>query len=114
MDPSQERKCVGSTDLVSHPRRIQLSRKKGWRKPPNTVNVARPSKWGNPWRVGKEVDTAENAVKWYQWSMEADDSNLRSIRRELHGKNLACWCPLNTPCHADVLLRLANSGNGTK
>jgi hypothetical protein len=34
------------------------------------------------------------------------------IRRELGGKNLACWCPLNQQCHADVLLELAN-GKGS-
>jgi hypothetical protein len=39
--------------IATKPRRIQLSRKKGWRLPSNTVVVSRPSKWGNPWRVGK-------------------------------------------------------------
>lgn len=32
--------------------RIQLQRTKGWKLPPNTVVVARPSRWGNPYRVG--------------------------------------------------------------
>ena len=34
---------------------------------------------------------------------------LAEIRRELSGRDLACWCPVDQPCHADVLLELANS-----
>jgi hypothetical protein len=33
----------------------------------------------------------------------------RDARRDLKGKNLACWCPLDQPCHADILLRIANA-----
>jgi hypothetical protein len=36
------------------------------------------------------------------------DPELAEAVRGLHGKNLACWCPLDQPCHADVLLELAN------
>ncbi len=32
------------------------------------------------------------------------------VRRELAGRDLACWCPLDGPCHADVLLEVANPG----
>lgn len=38
--------------VAESPVRVQLSRAKGWRMPPNTVKVARPCRWGNPWRVG--------------------------------------------------------------
>jgi hypothetical protein len=34
---------------------------------------------------------------------------IEDVRRELAGKDLACWCPLDRPCHGDVLLRFANS-----
>ncbi len=34
---------------------------------------------------------------------------LEEIRAELRGKDLACWCPLDGPCHADVLLEIANA-----
>ena len=37
---------------MNKPIRIQLSRRKGWRMPPLTVNVARPGRWGNPYRAG--------------------------------------------------------------
>jgi hypothetical protein len=106
------------------PLRVQLSRKKGWRLPENTVVVARPTKWGNPYRVGATVhfgpswsgrdsivQDAKEAVRLFRrWVF-----NLRSATdiSELRDKNLACWCPLDQPCHADVLLELANAQVGT-
>ncbi|MFC3705653.1 DUF4326 domain-containing protein [Devosia honganensis] len=103
------------------PKRIQLSRRKGWRMPPNTVKVCRPSKFGNPWPVGSEgpygrtAPDREGAVGFFRQMLT--DPVLRAfagypsdddIRSELRGKNLACWCPIDGPCHADVLLDLAN------
>ncbi len=101
------------------PERIQLSRKRGWRKPPNTIVVARPSRWGNPFRADKHGDyTVEKAVADYRrWITRGSSSAgawpgppppIEVIRRELRGRNLACWCRLGTPCHADVLLEIAN------
>jgi Domain of unknown function (DUF4326) len=93
------------------PRRIQLSRRRGWRKPPGAVVVARPTKWGNPFVVDKDRSRAE-AVALYEAALRRDDGTLRfraaDVRRELAGRDLACWCPLDEPCHADVLLRVAN------
>lgn len=104
------------------PQRVQLSRRKGWRKPANTVVVARPSKWGNPWpwadRV-REDGATPAAARQAAVDQFADMVAMREdftypsipvIRMELGGKNLACWCPLDQPCHADVLLRIANRG----
>jgi hypothetical protein len=89
------------------PKRIQLSRRKGWRMPPNTVSVARPGKWGNPFRVGKDAANAAQAVALFRdWAIAPYGSVPDPT--ELRGKNLACWCPLDQPCHADVLLELAN------
>lgn len=109
------------------PARIQLSRKKGWRMPPVTVKVDRTTKWGNPYRIGKPMDmavarrwdwkisrpdrvcdTADQAVKLFRITLEFDDASKWVLRQELRGKNLACWCSLDQPCHADVLLDLAN------
>ena len=90
------------------PRRIQLRRTKGWRKPAGAVVVARPSRWGNPFAIGApDPDTGQpmtraDAVARYRASVAG--RNLT----ELRGKDLACWCPLDQPCHADVLLDLAN------
>lgn len=101
---------------MSAPVRVQLRRTKGWRMPENTVSVARPGKFGNQYRVGID-GTAEQCVAkcradWEQ-GLFAPVGLFRAIYRtliaELRGKNLACWCPLDAPCHADVLLELANA-----
>jgi hypothetical protein len=107
------------------PKRIQRKRTKGWRMPVGTVYVGRGSRWGNPWKVGEEATTeipkngrgpliqfaprpitAEFAVEQYRRWMQACTGD---IREELRGKNLACWCKPGSPCHADVLLQIANS-----
>ena len=106
------------------PRRIQRKRTAGWTMPPNTVYVGRPTKWGNPWRIGvnrctghglsyrqETVTDAITAVRFFRDMLHAPDCiypNEDQIKRNLRGKNLACWCPLDQPCHADVLLELAN------
>ena len=97
------------------PDRIQLSRRKGWRMPPNTRSVARPSIYGNPYRVGRD-GTAAECVARYRADIEAvlgGDIGLHkavilTLLRDIRGKNLACWCKPGAPCHADVLLDLAN------
>lgn len=92
------------------PTRIQCKRSKGWRMPAGTVYVGRPGRWGNPFRVGDPgiPDRAE-AIRRYR-SMIGKDAELKQAAREhLNGKDLACWCPLDGPCHADVLIALANT-----
>ncbi len=93
------------------PKRIQMSRQKPWRADnPDAVIVARPSKWGNPFPVldgGREV-----AVKAFRvHAVGVAQFTLARIREELAGRDLACWCPLDEPCHADVLLEIANGGD---
>ncbi|WP_247625296.1 DUF4326 domain-containing protein [Microbacterium galbinum] len=94
------------------PQRVQLSRLKGYRKPENTVVVARPSSWGNPFRVGENALTRADAVAQFRdlvMDPGAAYTGFRAqVREQLAGKNLACWCPLGDPCHADVLLEIAN------
>lgn len=97
------------------PARVQLSRKKGWRMPPNTVKVDRTTMWGNRWQVGthsnflgRAVETIEEAVHVYRHLMWPEPHSIAWVRENLAGKNLACWCKLGAPCHADVLLELAN------
>jgi hypothetical protein len=96
---------------VSGPVRIQRKRTKGWKMPADTVYVGRPSQWGNEFTV-EQYGSHEKAV-----DMERHDlSKFECFHPEqferwiapLRGKNLACWCPLDQPCHADVLLKLAN------
>lgn len=107
--------------MISPPERVQLSRKKGWRMPPNTVKVCRPGEFGNHWHVGiapkiprnwKEVftvATASEAVANYRAFLESHPAFLAHAREKLCGKNLACWCPIGSPCHGDVLLEIANA-----
>ncbi len=145
--------------------RIQRKRTAGWKMPPNTVAVSRPSLWGN-WLVAGDrlgalwiknayqdglVVTLKGNLKcaiapeyaaatfrtwlkyynigfcgldkfddwgmgeiddeWYRVCKVEIDAKRRWMREHLHelrGKNLACWCPLDQPCHADALLELAN------
>lgn len=114
-------------------KRIQRRRTKGWRKPEGAVYVGRGTKWGNPWRVVKLIDgpwcivepdghrinfpSREDAVRTaVSWFSEAIPNgwegvpDYHEIRSELDGKDLMCFCPLDQPCHADVLLELANGG----
>lgn len=94
-----------------NPTRVQLSRRKGWIMPENTVKVDRTTKWGNPWRAGLDGDAAECVLR-YRSSMSP--SYARRAQAELHGKNLACWCKIGDPCHADALLEIANSETEAK
>lgn len=106
------------------PKRIRLSPAKGWRKPEGVVVVARPSRWGNPYRIGDEsafiggapvlgIDEPLNApdvVQLYRAALEQEGLHvsIADVRRDLAGRDLACWCPLSAPCHGDVLLEIAN------
>ncbi|MDP1730229.1 MAG: DUF4326 domain-containing protein [Devosia sp.] len=120
--------------MRSKPRRIQLSRRRGFdlQATSRSLNglparrVTRPGKWGNPFtideiaaRYGLDRDAAQaRAVDLCgRWLVGALDPALspgtppdrETIRAELGGRNLACWCKAGTPCHADALIELANS-----
>lgn len=98
--------------------------------PENTVSVTRPGKWGNPFKVGLWFKRLSS--DWMVWSrgdgpfgdtlVENLEQSLELWRdyapkrlgwdrrwlEALRGKDLACWCPEGSPCHADLLLELAN------
>ncbi|WP_022699377.1 DUF4326 domain-containing protein [Euryhalocaulis caribicus] len=102
---------------MTGPRRIQLSRKKGWRLPEGAVSVARPHAFSNPYRIGNPhpktgaAMTREDVIALFRERALAPTAGFlyrENVRRELAGKDLACWCPLDQPCHADVLLEIAN------
>lgn len=104
-----------SQQSLPRPKRIQRSRAGGWKMPANAVYVGRPTKWGNPFMVGTlshddppQSLTAEEAVALYEEQIDEILEMADASLEELRGKDLVCWCPLNKPCHADVLLRLAN------
>ena len=90
------------------PKRIQLSRKKGWRLPASAVSVASPTKYQNPHRPRERSPEANaEAVRKYREHLAQRPDLVESAKQELRGKDLACWCSLDLPCHADVLLEIA-------
>jgi hypothetical protein len=102
---------------MSIPQRIQRKRSNGWTMPEGTIYVGRPSQHGNKYRVGVDGDAAECVRKFradWEWGLSHPLGKLAlaSTLDKLRGKNLACWCRLDQPCHADVLLELANRVSG--
>jgi hypothetical protein len=88
------------------------------------VNVARPGLWGNPFIIGmsrctgqgvgfteQKIEDAATAVRYFREMLTVKQRNFPSAEeiKGLRGKNLACWCKPGEPCHADVLLELANA-----
>lgn len=104
------------------PKRIQRKRVKGWRTPPGCKCVTRPGPFGNPFTAAQLMEVgyvprgaarerqAAAVVGFYRdWLNQPERRALRNrVRDELRGYDLACFCPEGMPCHADVLLALAN------
>ena len=69
------------------------------------VRIDRLTKWGNPFRLGGDVDRATAIARYSEWLRRQPDV-VAAARAELRGKTLGCWCaPL--PCHGDVLAAVA-------
>lgn len=73
--------------------------------PSGAVYVGRPTKWGNPYILGRDGDRQEVILRYRRWI--TDNDGLLASLDELRGKDLICWCAPE-PCHADVLMELAN------
>lgn len=116
---------------MTAPVRVQRKRAKGWKMPANTVYVGRPGRFGNVFREADAVRSGHaNKATWRifdvqrfrdwigptqqgrdLWQGPESDKRRQAILDglpALRGKNLACWCALDQPCHADVLLEIAN------
>ena len=109
-----------------NPVRVQRKRTKGWRMPENTVSVCRPGRWGNIFHIGDATSwipvdssgvwskephpplTRRGAIQCFRYCIEFRLNDDPNYLEPLRGKDLACWCPLDKPCHADVLIELAN------
>ena len=91
-----------------HPASIEMKRSKGWRKPPEAMYVGRPGKWGNPYPLGPGRDAAAAVALYRAYAERAFAAGVSPFTEAemapLRGRPLACWCPLDQPCHADVLL----------
>lgn len=98
------------------------------------IYVGRPSRWGNPFVVGQKTHLWHRAATYpydfyRDWFMVADDLQATRLFRSvltnrekwlddwglpggwessIRGHDLMCWCPLDSACHADVLLEIAN------
>ena len=66
------------------------------------VYIGRPSKWGNPFTIGRDGDRDEVIRKYDAWLMT--QPNLLNSLHELRGKTLGCWCKPKR-CHGDVLVK---------
>lgn len=73
--------------------------------PEDAVYVGRGSKWGNPFPITRDHTRADVLAMHEAW-LKTQHDLLRAIH-ELRGKYLVCFCAPQ-PCHADLLLRLAN------
>lgn len=79
------------------------------RVPAGALKVTRPGRWGNPHPIGKRcgrcgaIHDRDESIALFRRGLDAD-----AVRRELKGRDLACWCEPGEPCHADVLLEIAN------
>jgi hypothetical protein len=89
------------------PERFQRSRQKGARLPADVVVVTRPTKWGNPHPLS--LGRAEAVRRFHLDLLEGRLLvSVGDVKAELEGCDLACYCPLDEPCHADVLIAVAN------
>lgn len=77
------------------------------RPPRDAIYIGRPSKWGNPFVIGRD-GTRDDVVRKYQEWLLAQPNLVSAARQELRGRDLLCFCaPL--ACHGDVLLELAKA-----
>lgn len=118
---------------MARPERLQLSRRAGFdlQATSRALNglpakpIARPGRWGNPFtiedtakrygldREAAQAKAVELCGQWLSGTLEPALSpgtppSRAAIRTELGGHNLACWCKPGTPCHAEILIALAN------
>jgi hypothetical protein len=104
---------MSNTTHTPTPQRIQFHKGRRMDSPNGLacVYVGRPTQWGNPYRVGAaNTATRAEAVAAFRALILARPRLIEAVRRQLKGKNLACWCPCDgQPCHGDVLLQIANA-----
>lgn len=84
-------------------KRIQRKRTAGWRMPPNTIYVGRLTKWGNPFELS---EYGEKCLPMYEEWLRGELVDRPHMLDELKGRDLACWCRLDSPCHVDIILKI--------
>ncbi|HEX7693769.1 MAG TPA: DUF4326 domain-containing protein [Sphingomonas sp.] len=113
------------------PRRLYRTRRRNAVTPPGAVYVGRPTLWGNPFAARPKIGHARSVILYSAWidghvsrhvleccgfspaeiaGMYRWRARLMDRIDQLAGRDLQCWCPLTSDwCHADILLRVANS-----
>ena len=108
--------------MTGAPRRIR--HRVGAALPENTMLVGKGSSWATPFKAG-ELGVLRGSDDTWVFFRPADEEEALGMFRtlleqpgirakvvaDLRGKNLACWCPLDQPCHADALLEAANGAD---
>lgn len=93
----------------------RVQHRRGRPLPPNTRLVARPSRWGNPFRI-EPMPTLADAVRervrvlsrYRAWLADKLREDIRFLA-PLVGMDLACYCPLEVRCHADIIIETIQS-----
>ncbi len=81
------------------------------RREPYDIYIGRPSRWGNPYTVGRD-GSRERVIAMYEEYIRSQP-HLMAALPGLRGKTLGCWCKPKA-CHGDVLVELANGGTDAK
>ena len=118
---------------MTQPTRIQRRRTRGWKMPPNTIYIGRPTMAGNPFPVSVygQARAVDLHRRWITGNMSHEEMSQLSrcdrwsdgpravslvlLRKwvleylqTLRGKHLACFCAVGEPCHGKILIELAN------
>lgn len=102
---------------MSHPLRIQRKRTKGWKMPEGAIYVGRPGPFGNPfesveefrgWLSGEPPENLLEMTLEEVFTLTIKRKRILDSLKTLRGKQIACWCSLDKPCHADVLAEMAS------
>lgn len=116
--PSKQAVAGSNPVIRSMAKRIKY--KRGVKLPAGAVYVGRPTRWGNPYKIGDpnptlgekyhQPMTREDVIGLYRNMCTGSAAQWQlAIIENLRGKDLACWCPPNEECHADILLEVANA-----
>ncbi|ASU85138.1 DUF4326 domain-containing protein [Nocardiopsis gilva YIM 90087] len=106
--------------MNDQPRRVRVTwRVPGGKKPASVKYVGRPTRWGNPHLLDEPCDAPQcggavhdrpESLRLFREHLRAHPDLVAAARRELAGWDLACYCPLDVDCHADIWLGVVNGG----
>lgn len=101
--------AITATLHIHHPATVKfMTRVVHWRKERYDIDIRRPAKWGNPFRIGVDGTRSEVIAKYRAWLLE--QPQLLQDIEELRGKTLGCWCHPK-PCHGDVLIEMLHQSS---